>query len=106
MLSVNPLHITTRHPNRGASQPVTGAAKTPMAAAGERNSSADAVADRNNDAKARLIITADGGWRRGKVIPLKQNVDAALTRSATVEKCIVLNRCNQPIEMKAGREGQ
>jgi acetyl-CoA synthetase len=66
--------------------------------------SADAVADRNNDAKARLIITADGGWRRGKVVPLKQNVDAALTRSATVEKCIVLNRCNQPIEMKPGRD--
>jgi acetyl-CoA synthetase len=66
--------------------------------------SADAVADRNNDAKARLIITTDGGWRRGKVVPLKQNIDAALTRSATVEKCIVFNRCNQPIEMKPGRD--
>ena len=33
--------------------------------------SADAVADRNNDAKARLVITADGGWRRGKIVPLK-----------------------------------
>jgi acetyl-CoA synthetase len=66
--------------------------------------SADAVADRNNDAKARLIITADGGWRRGKVVPLKHNVDAAFARSLTVEKCIVLNRCNQPIEMKAGRD--
>jgi acetyl-CoA synthetase len=66
--------------------------------------SADAVADRNNDAKARLVITADGGWRRGKVVPLKQNVDAALTRSSTVEKCIVFNRCNQPIEMKGGRD--
>src|SRR5262249_34962978 len=66
--------------------------------------SADAVADRNNDAKARLVITPDGGWRRGKVVPLKQNVDAALTKSPTVEKCIVYNRCNQPIEMKAGRD--
>src|SRR5436305_1528187 len=66
--------------------------------------SADAVADRNNDAKARLIITADGGWRRGKVVPLKQNVDAALERSPTVQKCIVFNRCNQPIEMKPGRD--
>src|SRR5262249_32196913 len=37
--------------------------------------SAEAVADRNNDAKARLVVTADGGWRRGKVVPLKQNVD-------------------------------
>jgi acetyl-CoA synthetase len=66
--------------------------------------SADAVADRNNDAQARLVITADGGWRRGKVVPLKQNVDAALERSPTVEKCIVLNRCNQNVEMKPGRD--
>ncbi|HLJ92910.1 MAG TPA: acetate--CoA ligase [Gemmataceae bacterium] len=66
--------------------------------------SADAVADRNNDAKAKLLITADGGWRRGKIIPLKQNVDAALNRSPTVEKCIVYNRCNQPVEMKPGRD--
>ncbi|HJT78660.1 MAG TPA: acetate--CoA ligase [Gemmataceae bacterium] len=66
--------------------------------------SADAVADRNNDAGAKLVLTADGGWRRGKVVPLKQNVDAALAKSPTVEKCIVLNRCNQPVEMQAGRD--
>jgi acetyl-CoA synthetase len=66
--------------------------------------SADAVADRNNDAKAKLLITADGGWRRGKVVPLKQNVDQALEKSPTVEKCIVFNRCNQQIDMKAGRD--
>ncbi len=66
--------------------------------------SADAVADRNNDAGAKLLLTADGGWRRGKVVPLKQNVDAALAKSPTVEKCIVFNRCNQPIEMKPGRD--
>ncbi len=66
--------------------------------------SADAVADRNNDAGARLLITADGGWRRGKVVALKQNVDQALAKSPTVEKCIVLNRCNQQVEMKPGRD--
>jgi acetyl-CoA synthetase len=66
--------------------------------------SADAVADRNNDAKAKLVITADGGWRRGKIVPLKQNVDLALEKSPTVEKCIVFNRCNSSIEMKAGRD--
>jgi acetyl-CoA synthetase len=66
--------------------------------------SADAVADRNNDAKSKLIITADGGWRRGKVVPLKANVDAALAKSPTVEKCIVLNRCNTAVEMKTGRD--
>jgi acetyl-CoA synthetase len=63
-----------------------------------------AVADRNNDAKARLVITADGSWRRGKVVPLKQNVDDALDKSPTVEKCIVFNRCNQQVNMKAGRD--
>jgi acetyl-CoA synthetase len=66
--------------------------------------SADAVADRNNDAQARLVITADGGWRRGKIVPLKQNVDNALDRSPTIEKCVVVNRCNQAINMKAGRD--
>ena len=66
--------------------------------------SADAVADRNNDAKSRLLITADGGWRRGKVVPLKQNVDMALEKSPTVETCVVFNRCNQPVEMKPGRD--
>jgi acetyl-CoA synthetase len=66
--------------------------------------SADAVADRNNDAGARVIVTADGGWRRGKVVPLKQNVDAALVKSPTIEKCIVFNRCNQTVDMKQGRD--
>jgi acetyl-CoA synthetase len=66
--------------------------------------SADAVADRNNDASARLVITADGGWRRGKVVPLKQNVDDALAKSPTVEKCVVFNRCNTTVEMKPGRD--
>jgi acetyl-CoA synthetase len=66
--------------------------------------SAEAVADRNNDAQASLIITADGGWRRGKIVPLKQNVDAALAKSPTVKKCIVYNRCHHPVEMQAGRD--
>jgi acetyl-CoA synthetase len=66
--------------------------------------SADAVADRNNDAQARLIITADAGWRRGKIVPLKHNVDQALERSPTIEKCIIVNRCNQAVPMKAGRD--
>jgi acetyl-CoA synthetase len=66
--------------------------------------SADAVADRNNDAGAKLLITADGGWRRGKVVPLKQNVDQALAKSPTVQKCIVFNRCDQQVDMKAGRD--
>ncbi len=66
--------------------------------------SAEAVADRNNDAKAKLVITADGGWRRGKVVGLKENVDKALAKSPTIEKCVVVNRCNQAVPMKAGRD--
>lgn len=66
--------------------------------------SAEAVADRNNDAKSKIVITADGGWRRGKVIPLKANVDEALKKSPTVEKVIVLNRCNEKVPMQAGRD--
>ena len=57
--------------------------------------SAEAIADRNNDAKAKLQITADAGWRRGKQLPLKANVDAALAKSPTVEKCIVLQAHRQ-----------
>src|SRR5881398_2400181 len=62
--------------------------------------SSEAVADRNNDAKAKLVVTADGGWRRGKVVALKENVDQALAKSPSVEKCVVFNRCNQAVAMK------
>jgi acetyl-CoA synthetase len=54
--------------------------------------SAEAIAERNRDAQAKLQITADIGWRRGKALPLKETVDEALAKSTTVEKCIVLQR--------------
>ena len=66
--------------------------------------SSEAIADRNNDAQARLIITADGGWRRGGQLPLKANVDAALEKSPTVEKCIVLRRVDNQVSMRPGRD--
>ncbi|HEX4149095.1 MAG TPA: AMP-binding protein, partial [Pirellulales bacterium] len=66
--------------------------------------SSEAIADRNNDAKARLVITADAGWRRGAQVALKQNVDAALEKSPTVEKCIVLRRIGNEVHMRAGRD--
>jgi acetyl-CoA synthetase len=56
--------------------------------------SAEAIADRNRDAAAKLQITADFGWRRGKALALKQTVDEALAKSPTVEKCIVLSRAH------------
>ena len=54
--------------------------------------SAEAIADRNNDAEAKLVITADGGFRRGKELPLKANVDAALEKSPSVQKVLVVRR--------------
>ena len=66
--------------------------------------SAEAIADRNNDAQAKLQITADAGWRRGKAIPLKTIVDDALAKSPSVENCIVLNRVNEAIQMVDGRD--
>ena len=66
--------------------------------------SAEAIADRNNDAKARCVITADGGWRRGKLLPLKETVDEALAKSPSVEHCIVFNRAGSNPTMKAGRD--
>ena len=66
--------------------------------------SAEAIADRNNDAQAKLVITADAGWRRGKVLPLKQTVDEALIKSPTVKHCIVLDRVNEAIHMEKGRD--
>ena len=57
--------------------------------------SAEAIRDRVNDAGCKLIITADGGWRRGKVVPLKANVDAALEHGCpSVEKVLVVARTN------------
>jgi acetyl-CoA synthetase len=66
--------------------------------------SSEAIADRNNDAKAKLVITADAGWRRGQQLPLKANVDEALTKSPTVQQCIVLKRIGNDVTMKPGRD--
>ena len=66
--------------------------------------SSEAIADRNNDAQAKLQITADYGWRRGQQLPLKQNVDEALAKSPSVKKCVVLRRTGGPVEMQPGRD--
>ncbi|MCG0238276.1 MAG: acetate--CoA ligase [Firmicutes bacterium] len=54
--------------------------------------SAEALRDRIRDAQARVVITADGGWRRGGVIPLKKNTDAAVAQAPSVEKVVVVRR--------------
>ncbi|ODA28990.1 acetate--CoA ligase [Planctopirus hydrillae] len=66
--------------------------------------SADAVADRNNDAQAKIIVTADGGWRRGKEVPLKSAVDESLTKSHTVQKVVVVRRTGQQVHMQTDRD--
>jgi acetyl-CoA synthetase len=74
--------------------------------------SAQSVADRIHDSQAKLVITADGGYRRGTVVPLKKNVDEALTlRDAsgdllakTIEKVIVLRRANNEVYITEGRD--
>ncbi len=57
--------------------------------------SAEALHERMNDAGAKVVLTADGGWRKGAVVPLKQNVDAALPHMNTVEKVVVLRRAGE-----------
>ena len=66
--------------------------------------SSEAIADRNNDASAKLQITADTGFRRGAQLPLKETVDEALKKSPTVQKCIVVRRTGSPVNMQAGRD--
>ena len=71
--------------------------------------SPDSLADRNNDAESKVLITADGGWRRGSVVPLKANADAALEQSPTVENVVVIARGGDltdqtPVNMQDGRD--
>jgi acetyl-CoA synthetase len=66
--------------------------------------SSEAIADRNEDAKAVAVITADGGWRRGTTLALKKNVDEALKKSPTVKHVVVLKRTGQPVDMVPGRD--
>jgi acetyl-CoA synthetase len=74
--------------------------------------SAQSVADRICDSQAKLVITADGGFRRGAVVPLKKNVDDALAiadasgqlLAKTIEKVIVLRRANNEVHIEEGRD--
>jgi acetyl-CoA synthetase len=66
--------------------------------------SADALRDRINDAEARLLITADGAWRRGQVVPLKQSADTAMRETPSIERCLVLRRTGQDVPMQEGRD--
>jgi acetyl-CoA synthetase len=68
--------------------------------------SAEALRDRLIDAQAKLVITADGGWRKDAVVPLKEQVDKALADAtvSTVQNVLVVQRTNQKINMEPGRD--
>jgi acetyl-CoA synthetase len=68
--------------------------------------SAEALRERINDAKCKVLVTADGAWRRGTVVALKASVDEALKGTPTIEKVVVLERVGKagPAAMNAGRD--
>jgi len=66
--------------------------------------SAEALRERMNDAGAKVVITSDGGWRKGAAVPLKANVDQALSEMTTVEKVIVAQRTGKTPPAKGPKD--
>ncbi len=66
--------------------------------------SVDALADRINDAKSKVLLTADGGSMRGKVIELKKIVNEALQRTPTIQTVIVVKHTGHDVVMETGRD--
>ena len=66
--------------------------------------SAEALRDRINDSKSRVLITADGAYRRGAVVPLKKNVDEAITDTPSIERVIVYKRTGEAVKMTGPRD--
>ena len=66
--------------------------------------SSEAIKDRVNDCQAKVVITADGGFRRGKVVELKANVDRALAGTPSVQRVVVLKRTGNAVAMQEGRD--
>ncbi|HAA34516.1 MAG TPA: acetate--CoA ligase [Firmicutes bacterium] len=68
--------------------------------------SATALQERINDSKSKVLITADGGYRRGKTVPMKENADKALADNGcpSIEKVIVVKRTGQDVPMEPGRD--
>jgi acetyl-CoA synthetase len=66
--------------------------------------SAEALRDRIEDARATMVVTADGGWRRGQIVQLKRAVDEALEGTTSVRHVIVVRRTHHDINIKEGRD--
>jgi acetyl-CoA synthetase len=66
--------------------------------------SGDALAGRIQDCQAKVLVTADGGYRRGKIVPLKENADAAVSQCPTIQHAVVLKRTGHDIPFTPGRD--
>jgi acetyl-CoA synthetase len=66
--------------------------------------SAESLRDRINDSECKVLITADGGYRRGGVVPLKANADEALEGTPSIRNVIVVRRTNEDVPMNQGRD--
>ncbi len=66
--------------------------------------SVEALGERIQDSESKVLITADGGFMRGKTVPLKSIADQALERAGTVEHVIVVRRTREPVSMEPGRD--
>ncbi|MEE9206209.1 MAG: acetate--CoA ligase [Acidimicrobiia bacterium] len=66
--------------------------------------SSDALADRVDDLVAKIVITQDGAWRRGSVVPLKEFADVVADRCESIEDIVVVRRCENEVTMTEGRD--
>ena len=69
--------------------------------------SAESLRDRINDSSCKVLVTADGGWRRGQIVPLKQTADEALKDTPSIEHVVIVQRLHGsplPIHVKEGRD--
>ncbi|GAC1699759.1 MAG: acetate--CoA ligase [Candidatus Limnocylindrales bacterium] len=66
--------------------------------------SAEALSGRINDSQAKVLITADGGYRKGSIVPLKKNADEAVALTTTIEKVLVVQRTKQQVGWMEGRD--